>query len=61
MVEIAKPLAEALKKAAGKRSWQWGKDYAIAISSDAVHYGDEDWGGKNFARYGTDDKANERA
>ena len=32
----------------------WGKDIAFAISSDAVHYGDEDWGGSNYAPYGVD-------
>ena len=26
----------------------------MLISTDAVHYGDEDWGGKNYAPYGTD-------
>jgi len=54
MEEIAKPLSGAIFKAAESKGWQWGKDYAIAISTDAVHYGDEDWGGKNFAYYGTD-------
>jgi hypothetical protein len=32
----------------------WGDDYALLLTTDAVHYGDEDWGGKNFAVYGTD-------
>ncbi|MDP4292531.1 MAG: AmmeMemoRadiSam system protein B [Bacteroidota bacterium] len=32
----------------------WGKDLAILITTDAVHYGDEDWGGKNYAPFGTD-------
>lgn len=54
MKEIAKPLADAINKVTRSRGWIWGKDYAIAISTDAVHYGDEDWGGKNFAYYGTD-------
>ena len=54
MEEIAKPLAKAIFRITKEKGWQWGKDYAIAISTDAVHYGDEDWGGKNFAYYGTD-------
>ena len=54
MKEIAEPLAKAINKVAKERNWKWGKDFAIAISTDAVHYGDEDWGGKNFAYYGTD-------
>ncbi len=54
MTEISKSLSEAIKAATNNRNWIWGTDYAFVISNDAVHYGDEDWGGKNFARYGTD-------
>jgi len=54
MMEISKPLSEAIKTVTDKRNWTWGKDFAFVISNDAVHYGDEDWGGKNFAYYGTD-------
>jgi MEMO1 family protein len=54
MDEIAEPLAGAIKTAVEKNRMEWGRDFAIVISSDAVHYGDEDWGGKNFALYGTD-------
>lgn len=51
---LALPLAQAIHKVIEKRKWQWGEDYAIAISTDAVHYGDEEWGGKDFAFFGTD-------
>lgn len=61
MNTIAKPLAEAINKIVKKKNLQWGKDFAIVISSDAVHYGDEDWGGDNFAFFGTGCKANEKA
>ncbi len=54
MNTLAIPLAEAIKAMAEQRNWQWGKDFTLVISNDAVHYGDEDWGGKNYARYGTD-------
>ncbi len=54
MMEISQPLSEAIKTVASKRNWIWGKDFAFVISNDAVHYGDKDWGGKNFAYYGTD-------
>ena len=54
MMEISKPLSEAIKTVASKKNWTWGKDFAFVISNDGVHYGDEDWGGKNFAYYGTD-------
>ncbi len=53
MKEIAGPLAEAIRKATASENMQWGKDFAFVISSDAVHYGDEGWGGQNFAFYGT--------
>lgn len=32
---------------------KWGKDVALVISNDAIHYGDEDWGGKDLAPFGT--------
>ena len=54
MEELTQPLAEAISKAVRKRNWRWGKDYAFVISTDAVHYGDEGWGGSNFALYGVD-------
>lgn len=54
MQEIAGPLSIAIKKATIDKGLIWGKDFAIVISTDAVHYGDEDWGGKNYAPYGID-------
>lgn len=51
---IARELAGAIQKVVQKRNWIWGKDFAIAISSDAVHYGDQDWGGSNYAFFGAD-------
>jgi AmmeMemoRadiSam system protein B len=47
-------LAGALQKASVKNKLQWGKDIVLVISNDAVHYGDEGWNGRNFARYGAD-------
>jgi AmmeMemoRadiSam system protein B len=52
--EIAHLLAMAIQKAAGNRNWVWGADFVIVISSDAVHYGDEGWGGNNYAFCGAD-------
>lgn len=54
MRAVAKTLAAAIGKEAQKRKMVWGKDYALVISTDAVHYGDEDWGGKNYAPFGAD-------
>ncbi len=31
-----------------------GRDAAVLISADCVHYGDEEWGGRNYAPFGTD-------
>jgi hypothetical protein len=44
-----------------RRGLALGTDVAIGISSDAVHYGDEGWGGKNFADFGTGGAAYDRA
>ncbi len=54
MGEISKALAETIYNLMRKENMEWGKDIAFAISSDAVHYGDEGWGGENFAFYGAD-------
>jgi AmmeMemoRadiSam system protein B len=61
MREIAPSLAEAIARSAHRRGWSWGRDFAIVISTDAVHYGDEDWGGRNFAKYGADQRGYEQA
>jgi MEMO1 family protein len=55
MEELAEPMAEAIGKVAAQRGWEWGREYAIVISTDAVHYGDEEWGGRNFADFGADE------
>ncbi len=54
MEMLAKPLAGAIAAVMTEKKLQWGKDVAIAISTDAVHYGDEGWKGKNFAFFGAD-------
>lgn len=38
-----------------------GRDVAIVISNDALHYGDEDWGGADLAPFGCDSAGNARA
>jgi len=59
--EISSELAKIIGKIVKKRGWEWGKDFAFAITSDSVHYGDEGWGGKNFARFGTDKQGYKKA
>lgn len=61
MQKIARPLAKALSRVVRQHHWQWGKDFAIVISTDAVHYGDQDWGGSNFAFYGADSNGYHKA
>ena len=58
MQTISRQLAEVLFNLMKQKNLNWGKDVALLISSDAVHYGDEDWGGNNYAPYGTDSTGN---
>ena len=53
MVEISDTLSGVLADVMKQHNLKPGKDVAFIFSSDAVHYGDEDWGGKDFAYYGT--------
>lgn len=52
--EISNNFSGVLSAILSDNNLELGKDVAIVISNDAVHYGDEDWGGKNFARFGAD-------
>lgn len=56
MKEIAEPLANSIYSLLEEYQLELGKDVAIVITTDAVHYGDESWGGKNYAPFGTDEK-----
>jgi AmmeMemoRadiSam system protein B len=58
MQTVSQHLAKALFTVMKKNNLRWGSDVALLISSDAVHYGDEDWGGHNFAYFGTGSRAN---
>ncbi|HKI88158.1 MAG TPA: AmmeMemoRadiSam system protein B [Draconibacterium sp.] len=54
MDSIATHLSAAIHSVAFENNLSWGDDFALLISTDAVHYGDEEWGGQNYAPYGTD-------
>jgi len=54
MKEVAIALASILQKVFQKHDLTWGSDVALVVTTDAVHYGDQDWGGKNYAPYGAD-------
>jgi len=61
MKEIAEPLANRISDLLEENDLKLGKDVAIVITTDAVHYGDESWGGKNYAPYGTDEEGTSNA
>ncbi len=44
--------ARALHDALGKRGWRLGRDVVLLVSADCVHYGDEGWGGRDYAPFG---------
>ena len=54
MQQISELFAKSVFDIMLEKDLKWGKDLAIIITTDAVHYGDKDWGGKNYAPYGTD-------
>jgi AmmeMemoRadiSam system protein B len=61
LAELADRTAGRLKSAMDERGWILGRDVAILISSDSVHYGDEGWGGKDFGELGVDQAGYDRA
>lgn len=61
MEECGKALAAAIREVSRKHGWEWGKDYAIIVTTDAVHYGNEDWGGSDYAFFGCDSAGNNKA
>jgi AmmeMemoRadiSam system protein B len=54
MKEISGVLSKTLVEIMDANKLNWGDDIAIVISTDAVHYGDEGWGDKDFSYFGTD-------
>lgn len=61
MQECGKALGKAIGEVARKNRWEWGRDFAIVATTDAVHYGNEDWGGADMAFYGCDQVGNKKA
>lgn len=59
---LSNNLAEVVHKIMNEKNWEYGKDVAVVISNDAVHYGDLEWGdSKNMAPMGTDSLGTEKA
>jgi len=61
MQSCGKALAEAIRTVAKDHKWEWGTDFSIVVTTDAVHYGNEDWGGIDRAYFGCDENGNIRA
>lgn len=61
MEGISQALARAFKKISQEHQLSWGDDFSFAISNDAVHYGDQDWGEKNYAPFGADSRGYQSA
>jgi AmmeMemoRadiSam system protein B len=45
-------LAGVLHRIFGERAWRLGEDVMVLISADCVHYGDDRWGGSDYAPFG---------
>jgi AmmeMemoRadiSam system protein B len=50
--EAADALVLALSRLMNRHRWRLGRDVVLLISADCVHYGDEEWGGRNYAPFG---------
>jgi MEMO1 family protein len=61
MEECGKALSDAIREVSRNHGWEWGKDYAIIVTTDAVHYGNEDWSGSDYAFFGCDSAGNNKA
>lgn len=59
--ELADHTSGALAEILTARKLELGRDVAVLISSDAVHYGDQDWGDKGYADFGVDQQGYQRA
>ncbi len=59
--EISNDLSKIIFKWLKENNLKIFEDLQIIISNDAVHYGDQGWGGKNYAPFGTNFKGLERA
>jgi len=59
MESISDKLTLALRKIMKEENLKFGEGLAIVISNDAIHYGDEGWGGDNMAPMGVDESGTE--
>ena len=58
--KISNDLASVVSSILKEKNWEYGKDLAVVISNDAVHYGDEEWSA-DLAPFGTGDEGTKNA
>ncbi len=58
---FSKELAQQVFAYMKEKKLSLGRDVAVVISNDALHYGDVDWGGANIAPFGTDNAGTAKA
>ena len=54
-------MSGALAAVLGQEGMELGTGAFVMISADCVHYGDDQWGGTNYAPFGTDREGYEKA
>ncbi len=59
--DCGKALGEAIGEVSRRHGWVWGKDFSIVVTTDAVHYGNQEWGGSDYAFFGCDSTGNKKA
>lgn len=57
---VSDDLSIVVSKILKEKNLKYGKDVAIVISNDAVHYGNEEWS-RNLAPFGVDDEGTKKA
>lgn len=58
---LAESFAHTVSEYTNQNDLELGYDIGILISTDCVHYGNEGWGGKNYAAFGVDKKGYQKA
>jgi hypothetical protein len=61
MDRLAAELARVLEAIMKEKDWKLGRDVALIMSADAIHYGDAGWGGRSYADFGTGTAGHEKA
>lgn len=61
MQVFSEKIAQALFEIMKQENLKYGEDLAIVISSDAIHYGNTDWGSSNLAPFGVDSIGTQQA